>query len=892
MLVIATERDSADATVTDQWTYLDRLDRPIVSKGRMLSGVYNRIDREYDALGRTYRESAPCWWSGCTNYWTTFTYDLLNRATQVSRPTSDSDPTLATMTVYFEGLTTRTVDALSTQSTKIANVVGGLARSIDHGGYYQAFDVDAFGNVVRVTDSLSNTLQSISYNVRGMRTAMTDMDMGSWTLTPNALGEVVSQTDAKSQSTTFGYDGLGRLSSRTESEGMSYFNFGTSAALKNIGRLESMSGPGYSESYQYDSVGRLQQTTINSDATYYVNYAYNSIGQLETLTYPTSTSGYRLKLDYDYQNGHLLRVKDFNAPSTVFWEANSTDPRGNVIDEDLGSVLQTIRGFDLVTGLIDSIVTGPGASGSIQNLSYAWDKVGNLTQRQDVRQSLTESFYYDNLHRLTSSTGPDPITVTYDAMGNIQTKTGIAGTYTYHATKKHAVTAAGSYSFAYDANGNVSTRNGSTISWYSYNLPNTISASGSNSSQFFYAPDRSRWKQVASYGGTTETTIYIGGLIEKVTLGAVTSWKHYIADGSGPVAVYTRKSGAADEMHYVTRDHLGDVDSVTNGSGGVEVRLSYGAFGQRRKEAGWSGNPTSGDWTEITDTTRRGFTFHEMLDNLNLIHMNGRAYDQVVGRFLSADPYVLAPALTQNFNRYSYVSNRPLTFIDPSGFGEENPWHHDFGNVIPAQIYDWVEWLNWQQLDPVDRPADVNDTCDESAPCDNPTVPTEILPGARPILMGVVTPLLEILREILDPAVTSENYSQHQRGVAQVILQLQAEGFGILDTDVEARVQNLPYGRRYDIVVLAPKGGAVLGVEVKTTRRGLFKLNLNQVMFDVETVRTGAVTSGLGENLSITGVMYRGVCTGCGPEAAWSTLKLWSTLEANEIPYGWVESAP
>ena len=147
-----------------------------------------------------------------------------------------------------------------------------------------------------------------------------------------------------------------------------------------------------------------------------------------------------------------------------------------MIDESLGNGLQTVRGFDLVTGLIDSITTGPGGGSSIQNLSYSWDKVGNLTQRQDLRQSLTEGFAYDNLHRLTSSTGPDPITVTYNAMGNIQTKTGIAGSYTYHATKKHAVTAAGSFTFAYDANGNVITRNGSTISWYSYNLPNTISA--------------------------------------------------------------------------------------------------------------------------------------------------------------------------------------------------------------------------------------------------------------------------------------------------------------------------------------------------------------------------------------------------------------------------------
>lgn len=120
---------------------------------------------------------------------------------------------------------------------------------------------------------------------------------------------------------------------------------------------------------------------------------------------------------------------------------------------------------------------------------------------------------------------------------------------------------------------------------------------------------------------------------------------------------YPRTRGPAPFLH-----------SITNGSGAVEVRLSFASFGARRKEAGWSGNPTSGDWSEITDTTRRGFTFHEMLDNLNLIHMNGRVYDQVVGRFISADPYLQAPGFTQSFNRYSYTFNSPLSYTDPSGY--------------------------------------------------------------------------------------------------------------------------------------------------------------------------------------------------------------------------------
>jgi RHS repeat-associated protein len=60
-----------------------------------------------------------------------------------------------------------------------------------------------------------------------------------------------------------------------------------------------------------------------------------------------------------------------------------------------------------------------------------------------------------------------------------------------------------------------------------------------------------------------------------------------------------------------------------------------------------------------------------MLDNLNLTHMNGRVYDQVVGRFLSADPNVPRPGFTQSHNRFSYTANSPLSFIDPSGFEEE-----------------------------------------------------------------------------------------------------------------------------------------------------------------------------------------------------------------------------
>jgi len=61
------------------------------------------------------------------------------------------------------------------------------------------------------------------------------------------------------------------------------------------------------------------------------------------------------------------------------------------------------------------------------------------------------------------------------------------------------------------------------------------------------------------------------------------------------------------------------------------------------------------------------------------VHMNGRVYDPVVGRFLSADPFVDGVTDSQGYNRYSYVGNNPLGATDPTGFVK-------FKEVLPAIV--------------------------------------------------------------------------------------------------------------------------------------------------------------------------------------------------------------
>ena len=70
-----------------------------------------------------------------------------------------------------------------------------------------------------------------------------------------------------------------------------------------------------------------------------------------------------------------------------------------------------------------------------------------------------------------------------------------------------------------------------------------------------------------------------------------------------------------------------------------------------------------------------------MLDELGIIHMNGRVYDPLIGRFMSADPFIQAPDNLQSYNRYAYVFNNPLFYTDPSGFSW---WTNIRGIVIQA----------------------------------------------------------------------------------------------------------------------------------------------------------------------------------------------------------------
>jgi len=61
------------------------------------------------------------------------------------------------------------------------------------------------------------------------------------------------------------------------------------------------------------------------------------------------------------------------------------------------------------------------------------------------------------------------------------------------------------------------------------------------------------------------------------------------------------------------------------------------------------------------------------------INMNDRLYDPITGRMLSPDPYIMDPACSQDYNRYTYARNNLLIYIDPSGESLKDWWRKIFG---------------------------------------------------------------------------------------------------------------------------------------------------------------------------------------------------------------------
>jgi RHS repeat-associated protein len=386
-----------------------------------------------------------------------------------------------------------------------------------------------------------------------------------------------------------------------------------------------------------------------------------------------------------------------------YWQRRDTDAYDHTLSETLGNGLANTYTYDSRTGrpvyitthkaseIFNASIAGSTEVGrNVRMLGYQYDNHNNVTYRYDEQLGITDRWTYDALDRVESNSislvdktshglnNPDLLSrysYQYDAIGNIKFKTGV-GNYEYSGRNagSHAVTKAGSLNYAYDANGNLSRawHDGSSVSerqleWSATNKPTKIVRNGSTV-EFFYDANDNRYMKKSSKG---VVTFYFGKTYERIidSHNDKISHRHFVYADGKLIAINTQQEDSEGvikdkQIRYLHYDALNSVDMITDGFGNIIERHSYDTWGKQR---GVVYEVESSLKSLAYIETNRGYTGHEQIDEVDLVHMNGRVYDADLGRFMSADPLVSSPYMTNSFNRYSYVSNNPLKYTDPTG---------------------------------------------------------------------------------------------------------------------------------------------------------------------------------------------------------------------------------
>jgi RHS repeat-associated protein len=654
-------------------TAFDKLGRSILVSHRGIGGTYPRTMTQFNARGLVAAQSGPTYAEvGDPVFWTTFQYDALGRVTQkiVPKGADDGRGDLKTTYAYSGGQTAIQVcGSADVDTSKCLNLtrttdsMGRYMETVDAQGGKTQYWTDAGGHTLALVDA-KGSVTTAAYNGSGQRTSVTDPNQGTWSFLYDALGELLQQTDARGVVTTSRYDKLGRPVSRSVSIDITGDNLPD--AIVDSWSYDPLNGIGKpatsqrlvnnaierQQVFSYDTLARpvqtdtTQQIAVGQTKAYTQTLAYDSYyGRPKSTGYP---NGEAVATYYD-KYGHPIR--SFNPAENVY---------GSPTVASLGGGLLTdTRSYRASTGELTAIQTTKSGA-TLRQLGYQTDVFGNLTQQKLNGGTTVEDYTYDPLQRMIQATRSgavsSTITYAYDATGNFTSKSDFSTTdanaYTYTGggcgggpnAVKSVVTPGGTRNYCYDADGNLTSDSAGLQVRYDHDNLAYQTTRGTSTIFLAYGPDNQRTRQ----WGTDGLKVYVDGYEDWISAG---SSKVYVGQDAVITTTATSRS-----VNYLLTDRLGSVDAVADSTGALIETRGSDAFGK----------PRDGTWADLSPAriqsigvTEHGFTGHEHLNAVELIHMNGRVYDYALGRFLSVDPFIQFPLNSQSLNPYSYVLNNP-----------------------------------------------------------------------------------------------------------------------------------------------------------------------------------------------------------------------------------------
>lgn len=537
------------------------------------------------------------------------------------------------------------------------------------------FTYDEVGNTLSVDDARTAAQQVTHYEYDSLNrlTRITYPDLASSTeiFTYYNDGNLETKTDRLGNPITYYYDAVGRLET-IEYPGGDYekqFQYDANGNVIGIMTIGYQGGYPWAESmvtYGYDEKDRVDYKLTAFDGTVLhglpawgtvFEYTYDEANNLKTMKY---SDGMVVTYEYDA----LDRVEDvlYGLSYVASFEYYSDD---NIKSIDWGNGLQSLYYYDESRRPETVWYKDPQTSQVLSLLGYEYYPSGNLEFIQG--DGFNRLYEYDDFSRVSKFTKRtyNPMQdyvfeYEYDEVGNLLEFTEDGVPSIYHYTLDNRLTDISfpiGTGYTYYDNGDLKTKAKGTDTWYYYyDYEEQLKEVKLNDemsdpiARFFYDGEGNELFSIESGIQTFSAKSGIETVLEYVhEWGPET--RHIYANGLHLAKIVDDFTNP-EEWFFYYQDHLGNVRLVTDGFKNIVYSSEYQPFGAQ---------------FAVVGSEKYKFTGKPEVPSLGLYNFGARYYDPEARRFITPDPVQGNPSRPQSLNRYSYVLNNPLKFVDPTG---------------------------------------------------------------------------------------------------------------------------------------------------------------------------------------------------------------------------------
>jgi RHS repeat-associated protein len=549
-------------------------------------------------------------------YTTIFTYTAKGQVETVTNPLGH----VTRFEYNLAGDLTKTTDPLNNEVQMEPDLAGRITRIIDPLNFVTRIERNGLDQTTKIIDAdMGETV--LAYNTKHQLASITDpQNQVVERYDYDELYRPTQRTDASGKVETTRYDATGLADRHTDRRGQvtsSTFDekdrplittFADGSTIRRtydaVGRLSRVvrSGAGLDESFLYtlDNADRLIQLARTAGSrTDTITYQYDSLNRVTQ----RSVNGEITTYTYD-KAGRILAVQHRGQSTRYAWDAAS-----RLTEKTLPNNLKQQMVYDNA-GRLTSLIYKSAADAIIEQIDYGYDNRGQRISKTTlgtypvVRDTPIEASY-DSANRLTS--------LTLKGVGVPATPGGLPTDETY--------------SLSYDDNGNLTEKRGqgtasanvTTFTWDKQNRLIGMTQAGASPITASFSYDQFGRRVSKSINGSEVKFTYDGDqAVAEEANGVSTSQLTGLA-----IDEHIARYSGQEQLIYLT-DALGSIIAQAKADGTIQNKYGYSPYGQVETDADDKGNPHQ-------------YTGREN-DKTGLYFYRARYYMPSCGRFISEDP--------------------------------------------------------------------------------------------------------------------------------------------------------------------------------------------------------------------------------------------------------------